>query len=402
MKETGEQKTLSARWVVPIDGPPLEWGQVHIEGEKITGVSKADTIDVDENLGEVILLPGLVNAHTHLDLTGFPQDKKNGSNFLDWIDSVIAHRMSTSPAQLQGHIQKGIDQSLKAGVCLIGDISAGGLSWDLLSRSKLGGVVYFELLGLKRERAQLALEAFLSWIQDINPQDCLSPGVSPHAPYSVRIELLNFAIEQELPLQIHLAETLLEIELLQTRKGPFADWLIAKNVYDDSGMVPSMRNILQLLDRNSQSVLVHGTCLIDFFEKKRQLVYCPRTHDFFNSSPHPMPQMLSAGWKIALGTDGLSSNPDLNVLNEARFVRTKFPQISPISILEMITINGASLLRMDKKNGSISCGKYANLCCFPVDPKAPADPLENLLLGNQSCSRFMIHGKWMASNSFCY
>ena len=395
MKESGEQKTLSARWVVPIDGPPLEWGQVHIEGEKITGVSKAGTVDVDENLGEVILLPGLVNAHTHLDLTGFPQEKKDGSNFLDWIDSVIAHRMSTTPLQMQEHIQKGIDQSLKAGVCLIGDISAGGHSWNLLSQSKLGGMVYFELLGLRRDRAQMALEAFLSWIERIKPKDDLSPGVSPHAPYTVRIELLNFAIEQELPLQMHLAETLLEIELLQTRKGPFADWLIAKNVYDESGMVPSVRNILQLLDRNSQSVLVHGTCLTDFSEKRRKLVYCPRTHDFFNSSPHPMPKMLSAGWEIALGTDGLSSNPDLNVLTEARFVRAKFPQLSPDQILRMITINGAALLRADRKNGSLTRGKYANLCCFPIDLNAPLEPVENLLLGNQSCSRVMIHGKWI-------
>lgn len=395
MKESGEQKTLSARWVVPIDVPPLEWGQVHIEGEKITGVSKAGTIEVDENLGEVILLPGLVNAHTHLDLTGFPQERKDGSNFLEWIDSVIAHRMSTTPLQMQEHIQKGIDQSLKAGVCLIGDISAGGHSWDLLSQSKLGGVVYFELLGLNRDRAQTALEAFLSWMERIKPQDCLSPGVSPHAPYSVRIELLNFAIEQELPLQMHLAETLLEIELLQTRKGPFADWLIAKNVYDELGMVPSVRNVLQLLDRNSQSVLVHGTCLTDFSEKKRKLVYCPRTHDFFNSSPHPMPQMLSAGWEIALGTDGLSSNPDLNVLSEARFVRAKFSQLSSDQILRMITINGAALLRADRKNGSLMRGKYANLCCFPIDLNATVEPVENLLLGNQSCSRVMIHGKWI-------
>lgn len=395
MKESGEQKTLSARWVVPIDGPPLEWGQVHIEGEKITGVSKAGTIEVDENLGEVILLPGLVNAHTHLDLTGFPQEGKNGSNFLDWIDSVIAHRMSTTPEQMQEHIQKGIDQSLKAGVCLVGDISSGGSSWNLLSKSKLGGVVYFELLGLKRDRAQMALEAFLSWIERTKPHGNLSPGVSPHAPYSVRIELLNFAIEQELPLQMHLAETLLELELIKTRKGSFADWLIAKNVYDESGMAPSMRNILQLLDRNSQSVLVHGTFLDEFLEKKRQLVYCPRTHDFFNSSPHPLPQMLSAGWKVALGTDGLSSNPDLDVLGEARFVRNKFPQVSSEQILGMITINGAGLLRMDRKNGTLARGKYANFCCFPIDLVAPFDPLENLLLGNQSCSRVMIHGKWM-------
>jgi cytosine/adenosine deaminase-related metal-dependent hydrolase len=250
-------------------------------------------------------------------------------------------------------------------------------------------------LGLNRDRAQIALEAFLSWIERIKPQDCLSPGVSPHAPYTVRIELLNFAIEQELPLQIHLAETLLEIELLQTRKGPFADWLIAKNVYDESGMAPSLRNILQLLDRNSQSVLVHGTCLTDFSEKKRKLVYCPRTHDFFNSSPHPMPQMLSAGWEIALGTDGLSSNPDLNVLSEARFVRAKFPQLPPDQILRMITINGAALLRADRKNGSLTRGKNANLCYFPIDLNAPVEPVENLLLGNQSCSRVMIHGKWI-------
>lgn len=395
MKESGEQKTLSARWVIPIDGPPLEWGQVHIEGEKITGVSKAGTIEIDENLGEVILLPGLVNAHTHLDLTGFPQERKDGSNFLDWIDSVIAHRMSTTPEQMQEHIKKGIDQSLKAGVCLVGDISSGGQSWNLLSKSKLGGVVYFELLGLKRDRAQMTLEAFLSWIERINSHDNLSPGVSPHAPYSVRIELLNFAIEQELPLQMHLAETLLELELIKTRKGSFADWLIAKNVYDESGMAPSMRNILQLLDRNSQSVLVHGTFLDEFLEKKRRIIYCPRTHDFFNSSPHPLPQMLSAGWKVALGTDGLSSNPDLDLLGEARFVRNKFPQVSSEQILGMITINGAGLLRMDRKNGTIARGKFANFCCFPIDLVAPVDPLENLLLGNQSCSRVMIHGKWM-------
>jgi len=400
LNETREQKTLSARWVVPVDGPPLEWGQVHIEGEKITGISKADTTLVDENLGEVIILPGLVNAHTHLDLTGFPQEKKDGGNFLDWIDSVIAHRISTTPAQMQAHIQMGIDQSLRAGVCLVGDISSGGQSWDLLSRSNLGGVVYFELLGLKRDRAQLAIESFLGWIRKLNAHDYFSPGVSPHAPYSVHVELLNFAIGLELPLQMHVAESTVEIELIDKRKGSFVDWLMARNVYEDSGMVSSVRNVLQLLDRNPHSVLVHGSYLDDFSGKKRQLIYCPRTHDFFNASHHPLPQMLSAGWRVALGTDGLSSNPDLDVLDEARFVRARYPQISAKSILEMITIHGAGLLGMGRKNGSLSRGKYANLSCFPINTKGPVDPVENLLLGNQSCSNVMIRGKWMEVKSF--
>jgi len=395
LNEVKNYKTITARWIIPVDGVPLEWGQIHIEGEVITSILKASSNKIDENLGEVVVLPGLVNAHTHLDLSGFPSDKKNGANFLDWIDSVISFRSSRSSEQIKQDISLGITQSLKAGICLVGDISSGGTSWDLLSQSYLGGVVYYELLGLKKERAQSSLEAFLNWKSTLKHHSYLRPGVSPHSPYSVRSQLLDFAVEQDLPLQMHLAETFQEVELLQTQRGIFADWLILKNGFDESGFSRSILSVLQTLDRNPQSIIVHGSYLQDFNNKKRQLIYCPRTYEFFNGKSHPMPEMLKAGWKIALGTDGISSNPDLNVLNEARFVRKVNPEISAENIIKMITINAAALLRLDRQNGSLTRGKQANFSCFPFESNGPSDPLENLLLGNQSCSCVMIRGKWI-------
>src|SRR5262249_15986197 len=145
------------------------------------------TPDID--LGNAAILPGFVNAHTHLDLTGLRGKCPPSPDFTGWLRQVIAHRRTRTPEQTQVDIRAGIDECLRFGTPLVGDIASGGASWDALAEAPLRAVVYYELIGLPRERAAAALEGWRWWHCSLPELSDCRPGVSPHAPYSARREL---------------------------------------------------------------------------------------------------------------------------------------------------------------------------------------------------------------------
>src|SRR4051812_9768288 len=181
--------TVKARWVFPVSGPPISDGIVTIDGERIVAVdSGVQSADVD--LGNVAILPGLVNAHTHLDLSGMRGLAPPSPDFTGWLRQVIAHRRSRTVEQIQSDICVGLAESIRGGVTLIGDISSEGTSWDLLSNGPIRAVVYHELLGLTRTRSMEASLAALKWLGSHPSSPTCRPGLSPHAPYSFRAEFL--------------------------------------------------------------------------------------------------------------------------------------------------------------------------------------------------------------------
>src|SRR5262249_18773017 len=156
---------LRARWVFPVSAPPLADGVVTIEGNRIIGVERAGGRRVDTDLGNVALLPGLVNAHSHLDLTGMRGLAPPSPDFVGWLRQVIAHRRSRTPEQVQADIRAGLADCLRFGTTLLGDISGDGSSWDVLAGAPLRAVVYREILGLTRERAAGALDTIHTWLE---------------------------------------------------------------------------------------------------------------------------------------------------------------------------------------------------------------------------------------------
>ncbi len=370
--------TLRARWVFPADGPPIPGGRVTIRAGRITDVAPDGPTDCD--LGEVALLPGLVNAHTHLDLGGLRGRCPPTPDLTAWLGRVISGRRARSPEEVRRVVADGITESCRAGTTLIGDISAGGASWPLLAGAPLRAVVFHELLGLPRDRADAAWHGARDWLREARATDRCRPGLSPHAPYSVRRDLFRCSAEwaraHGLAWMTHLAESRAELELLATHAGPFAAFLRGLGVWDPDDLVSGPAEVLAIGQDLPAALFAHGNYLPPDapIAPGQTVVYCPRTHAAFGHAAYPLAELLRRGVRVALGTDSLASNPDLDVLAEARFIHARHPEVLGDLLLRMATLHGAEALGWGADTGSITPGKFADLVVLPLPDIEPADP----------------------------
>jgi cytosine/adenosine deaminase-related metal-dependent hydrolase len=395
--------TVTARWVFPVAAPPLERGTVTIAGGRIAAVEPHGTRQADVDLGDVALLPGLVNAHTHLDLTGLRGRVPYAGDFTDWLRAVIRHRRGLSPEQAEADIRLGLRESIARGVTLVGDISGQGLSWPVLVGAPLRAVVFYELLGLPAERVRRAWSDFLHWSRTHPATATCRPGVSPHAPYSVRASVIRAAAYTGMPVAVHLAETAAERELLEHHRGPFVAFLEGLGAWDPTGLAKSPEDVLRLSRRASSVAFAHGNFLrpgagggvSPLFPRGGSVVYCPRTHAYFGHPPHPFRQLLARGVRVALGTDSLASNPDLDVLAEARFLHRLYPDAPGAQLLHLATLAGAEALGWGDEVGSLTPGKSADLVVAGLPPEGSADPHRLVLGWDLPVRRVLFRGRWV-------
>jgi cytosine/adenosine deaminase-related metal-dependent hydrolase len=369
-----ETLTLSARWVFPVSSPPLERGLVTVAGERIAAVEPHGTRAPDLDLGDVAIIPGLVNAHTHLDLTGAHGRTPPTPDFTAWLRSVIDFRRQRTPEQVQVDIQLGIKDCLRAGSTLIGDIAAAGASWAPLSCAPLRAVIFYELLGLPQARARRTWDEALRWAPATTPT--CRRGLSPHAPYSAHALLIGAARLSSFPSAIHLAESRAELELLARHRGPFMAFLQELGVWDTEGLLDSPEKVFRMKSDFQPQLYVHCNYLSPDapIPSHGTVVYCPRTHAAFGHPPHPFRQFLARGVRVALGTDSLASNPDLSVLAEARFVHSRDPDLPGATLLRMATLSGAEALGWADETGSLEPGKSADFAVVELPPRDEADP----------------------------
>ncbi len=376
--------SLRARWVLPVDRPPIDGGVVTIADGLIATVGTSTEGPV-EDLGDVALLPGLVNAHTHLEFSELQKPLgQPGMAFPDWIRLVIAsrHRTRRDP---QRAIQTGLQESQRLGVTLIGDIATESIAGA--STAPQPYVVGFqEVIGFSAARTDSVLAEVT---QRLAESDTVSAhrGISPHAPYTVHPllfeHLIDLACEQQIAVAMHLAESPEELELLANGSGPFQQLLEERSMWDRHAISPNSRPLdyLKVLAQAPRAIVVHGNYLtseeIEYVAERRErmsIVYCPRTHAYFSHSAYPLEQMLSAGVRVALGTDSCASNPDLCLLGEMRGMTQKHQSISPEQILRMGTLSGAEALGLADVSGSLTPGKWANLIAMPCEAKT-SDPI---------------------------
>lgn len=390
-----ESWTLTARWVVPVDGPPLERGTVTVRGEKIEAVEPRGTRTADVDCGNAAILPGLVNAHTHLDLSGARGQLPPTPDFTGWLRRVIAYRRQCSPEKVGSDIRGGIAECLHFGTTLVGDISGDGSSWSSLVAAPLRAVVYREWIGLRQTALADAMSPY-EWAHNSPPGDTCVPGVSPHAPYSVHMSLINYTYKSRLRFCIHLAETAAELELIDRHRGPFVRFLSDLGVWNPEGLAPSLKWILVRTRRAKHPVYVHCNYLSADapFLSAGTVVYCPRTHAAFGHPPHPFRDFLRKGIRVALGTDSLASNPDLDVLAEVRFVHGRHPDVPGDVLLRMATLSGAEALGWAEETGSLTPGKSADLVVLPL-PDAAADPYHLVFTGNKPVQAVLFRGRWI-------
>lgn len=395
------KRTLRARWVFPVSGPPLEQATVTVADDRIVAVNREERADLD--LGNAALLPGLVNAHTHLDLGGLRGLAPPSPDFTGWLRQVIAHRWARSPEQVRADIRAGLVESLRAGVTLLADISGDGSSWDILKDAPLRAVVFREMLGLTKPRARQALADAAAWLKACCATVTCRPGLSPHAPYSARIDLIGrakmLAEKHNVPVAVHLAESAAEMELMRRLSGPFVPFLEELGVWDPEGLARSASQVMHAATWQLpiRQLFIHGNYLASnaAVRPRDSIVYCPRTHATFGHPPHPFRAFLQRKRRVALGTDSLASNPDLDLLAEARFLHRLHPDLPGDVLLRMATLSGAEALDWSDETGSLEVGKSADLVVLPLPEREDADPHSLLFASTRPVRAVMGRGCWL-------
>lgn len=377
-----------ADWVFTGVGEPIRNGVLIEEAGQIVECVPWQGHQVNVNLGQSLIIPGLVNAHTHLDLGALRGKLAPPARFTDWLLQVIAYRRQANGQEWTVAITEGVQESLRHGTTWLGDISFNGQSLDALSNSGLEGLVFRELIGMSHERVELALSLADDWIND--DSDANSKCLSPHAPYTVSEPMLTLLHGHfhSTPMAMHVAETREELQLLNDKSGPFRDFLQSMGVWHPDQLFDNIDSVLNLLNDLDQAYLIHGNYLVreqwQRFNTSTTVVYCPRTHSYFGHEPHPYLQMLDDGVNVALGTDSLASNPDLSILNECRFLWQR----------DRDKLDGATLMKLATHGGKTALlpKGAASFVVLPHDRSSP-DPWELLWNGKTLPSAVYIHDK---------
>jgi cytosine/adenosine deaminase-related metal-dependent hydrolase len=392
------KKLVSAAHVATMAGPLIRDGAIVCDGGMIVDVggeqemraAHADAQAVE--YGDAIILPGLVNAHTHLELTEIGQLPRPRS-FVDWVIQLRSRlgKIADFDQFVRESTQAGIAQCRKFGVTTVGDITLNpAITRPLLRTAGMSGVSFGEVLGMAGRRGQL--EGRLAAATDRGEEGGgLEVGIEPHAPYSLDLpgyqRCAEEAAARAMPLATHVAETPDEAEFLAGATGEFArlwetigDWSPADVPRFDGGPIRAMESV-GLLAR--PSLLAHvnyasGEELGILAKGNTSVVYCPRTHAYFSHPPHRFAEMLDLGINVALGTDSAASSGDLNLLEDLRLVHRLRPEIPVETLFEMVTWRGAKALGLEGIAGRLKQGMRANYCVFRVTGKDPlAESLES-------------------------
>jgi cytosine/adenosine deaminase-related metal-dependent hydrolase len=317
-------------------------------------------------------------------------------DFTGWLRQVIAYRRQRSPERVQADIQAGLAECLRFGTTLVGDVAASHINWLLLADVPLRAVVFRELLGLSEERAAAAWEQVQLELRVYAPSHTMRMGLSPHAPYSVRSDLFAPSAWQGVAVATHLAESSAELELLSHQRGPFVEFLQELGVWSPEGLVRGPEEVLRRTQSRLPVLYVHGNYLSAgaSIPANGSIVYCPRTHAAFGHPPHPFREFLARGVRVALGTDSLASNPDLDLLAEARFVHARHPDVPGATVLRLATLSGAEALGWQDETGSLEPGKSADLVVLPLSEEDRADPHELVLQAARPVQAVLWRGRW--------
>ncbi len=391
---------LRARWVLPIADRPLLNGWVALERGRVAAVGRAgaslpfrDQAPLVD-LGPMVVLPGLVNAHTHLELAWLAGRVGPAASFTAWVRDMLARRRAERPdaEAVEAAIERAIDAHWATGTALVGDVGNTLASVAPLRRSALGGVVFHELLRLRASDADEVLEQGVDAVARAGASTRVAISLAPHAPYSVSPQLfqgIRSALSRMpfLPSTVHLAESPEEVELLMRGTGPWRQLLEELGAWDPSWQPPRC-GPAEYLERmgvlGPRLLVVHGTYLDEaglarVAASGATLVTCPRSNAHVGVGDPPLDRFYRSGVRIAVGTDSLASVPDLNLFEELAAMRRLAPSVPASRLLDSATREGARALGFEADAGTIEPGRSRSL--IAVDLPADLVDVEEYLVG---------------------
>lgn len=386
-----------AAWVVPVTGRPIRDGWVAVEQGRIAAVGRDRSVVPGEvDLGSVALLPGLVNAHTHLELSYLRDQVPPAAAFVTWIRSVMAARRQRPDPKadeiLQG-IGAGIDEAVRTGTAVVGDISNTLVSFAPLVDSPLAGVVFYELIRFNTPDADAFVDQACRQIDALPAGSKVRASLAAHAPYSVAplvFRAIRAAIDRR-PFtlcSVHLAEGREETEFIETGGGEWRRFLEDVGSWNPAWTPPGVSPV-QFLDEagflDGRVLAVHGVQmsgadLARLARRRTTLVTCPRSNMLTGAGTPPIGAFYAAGVSVAVGTDSLASTPDLNLFSELAAMRALAPEIPASRLIESATLQGARALAVDAEYGSLEAGKRARVLAVTI-PAHVTDVEEYLVSG---------------------
>jgi cytosine/adenosine deaminase-related metal-dependent hydrolase len=412
---------LRARAVLPLSRPPIEDGAIFIVGNRIRAVGRWKDLSRQRSggvldLGEVMILPGLVNAHCHLDYTAMAGELRPTKKFTDWLKLITTCKSGLTYSDFAESWLSGAKMLVRTGTTTVGDIEmVPELLPEVWTATPLRVFSFLELTGVKSRRPprEIIREA-LAVIKALPKGRCRT-GLSPHAPYSTAPELLRLAANtgrrRRLRVVTHVAESDQEFEMFTHGRGEMFEWLArSQRDMSDCGLGTPVQHLERQGALNENLLAVHVNYLGPgdaalLGRRKVNVVHCPRSHAYFKHQPFPFDELASARVNICLGTDSLASvyqarkrAVELNLFDEMRELADRMPSLSPEKILHTATRNGARALGMPGEIGELSRNALADLIAIPHAGKVDevyAQAVQHR--GNVTAS--MIDGQWVIAPS---
>ncbi len=399
-----------AAWVVPIEGEPMRDGWVAVDRGRIAALGRRAANDATPGieLGDVVLMPGLVNAHTHLELSYLRDRIAPASSFTAWVRQILYERrrrmqQSLRDPAVMAAIDRAIDESVRCGTAVVGEITNSlFITFEKLANSPLAGVVFWELLGFNMKDPETdgplldfdpIVEHAIADLGELPASERLRPSLAAHAPYSVAplfFRAIRKAVSKMpfVPCSVHLAENVEEVELITTGGGPWKTIMQEIGAWNPAWTAPGVSPVQYLDDMgfiDNRLLAVHGVQMsAEDLETLRQrgatLVTCPRSNGYTGAGLPPITEFYESGVRVAIGTDSLASSPDLNVFAEVATLHALAPAVPPASLLASATIEGARALGFDADYGTLEPGKLARMLAVDVPP-GTADVEEYLVSG---------------------
>jgi cytosine/adenosine deaminase-related metal-dependent hydrolase len=407
---------LRARVLVPVSHPPIADGFVRLAGNHVESIGRWRDLPGSDHgaavdLGDVILAPGLVNAHCHLDYTSMAGQIAPPRTFIDWIKLITTSKAGAIYSDFAESWIDGANMLLRTGTTTVGDIEmVFELLPDVWSATPLRVMSFLEMTGVKSRRppaeiVQQALERL-----DALPHERCRGAFSPHAPYSTTPELLRLAAEsaraRNLRLAIHVAESDQEFEMFTRGRGAMFEW-IARSGRDmsDCGLGSPVQHLARAGALGENLLAIHVNYLARgdarlLGRSRVSVVHCPRSHRYFKHQRFPLRELAAARVNLCLGTDSLASvykkrgqSVELNLLEEMRALADAEPSLPTKKIVQMATVNGARALGMVGQVGEISPGAFADLITVPFAGKT-ADASTALVNHRGNVAASIIDGRW--------
>lgn len=372
-------KTLRARIVLPVSSSPIEDGAVRVEGSQIVEVGRWQDLKSEdaEDLGEVVLMPGLINAHCHLDYSSMRNAIMPTSNFSQWVRRINELKRILSDDEYLAAIASGFQELRRWGATSVFNIKAFPELMVRMPKPLIRTWWFYELLDIRtRIHTDDVVAGALAFFE--GRQDWVGGfGLSPHAPYTTSLGLYELCrdccIDYGMPLMTHLAETEEEYAMFKKGEGPLYEFLkgIGRDM-SDTGRLTPFQHLVENNALPKGAILTHMNVLSEedwelLARRKEEfsIVHCPNCHIYFQRGPFDLERFLSVGVNLCLGTDSLASNKALNMFEEMRTVRDLYPGVPLEKIVEMVTVNPAKAIGSAGKLGEICPGAWADLIAVP-------------------------------------